>query len=114
MLMLFVNLIIVVAAIAACVWGCFNPRIKNTRIKLPLFIIGLALNVVAVFTWAFCDIWLWINGVLIVESIGLILWVRFDKKFDGTHNYAALEPVIIAVFIAILDLVSWCAYAVWG
>ncbi|HAS88137.1 MAG TPA: hypothetical protein DCS48_02370, partial [Desulfovibrio sp.] len=70
---LFLNLILVLVAMAALVWGCHNPKIKKVHLKLPLFIVGLALEVVAVITWAYCDLWWWINWILLVEVAGLIL-----------------------------------------
>ncbi|NDV27733.1 hypothetical protein [Desulfovibrio sp. JC010] len=114
MLMLFVNLVIVLAAIAACVWGCFNPKINKKSFKLLFFLTGLVLDVVAVFAWAFSGMWPWVNWVLLVQVVGLVLWARFGSRHCGTHNYDAYDPVILAIVIAAIDLISWLSYAVWG
>jgi len=111
---LFLNLILVLVAMAALVWGCHNPKIKKVSLKLPLYILGLVLEAVAIITWAYCDQWWWINVILIVEAGCLIVWVITSSKFGGTHNYSGTEPVILAILIACMSALSWVALAIWG
>ncbi|MFW5499607.1 MULTISPECIES: hypothetical protein [unclassified Maridesulfovibrio] len=114
MKILFVNLLLMLAAMAAMVWGCHNPKIKKVSIKLPLYIAGLLLEVVAVISWAYCGLWWWINWILLAEVAGLILWAVSAKRFKGTHNYSGTEPVILGIGIALIAIVSWVVLAIWG
>lgn len=110
MLMLFINLLLVFAATALLVWGCIS---RKGPVKLFGFGVGLVLDVVAIIAWAYCDMWVWINFVLIAQVAGLVLWIVCDSRFKGTHNYAATLPVILAAVIAVIDFVSWIALFVW-
>ena len=58
--------------------------------------------------------WFWINVIIALVAVGMLVWIKVDPSFNKSEAYGVFLPIALFCILAVVDLISWACYGIWG